>query len=290
MNEITIKQNLQEQIDKLAAQRCLYSKAKNIFYCRILFSLIFAIVMPLLARFLGNYWYHVALVVVFYFIIDIFILERIEDSYKKDAAKIQESFDVEVFNLKWNDVVVGNKIDEEYILKYSDLYKKNNKVDDLLNWYSEEVSKIDLIPAIAVCQRTNIFWDISLRITVFWTIIITLIAAIFVVFVCSKNPVLILLSLLPFYRVMADYCKSQKSTIESIKSLKNKIEGFLNESSNFTIEKISYLRSVQDEIFRHRKNSAFVPDKLYWLNRSKQEKEMNYSAKNYVDRILKNQN
>lgn len=289
MNEITVKQNLPRQIDKLAAQRYLYSKAKNIFYSRVGFSLIFAIAIPLLASLLGNYWYYVALVMVFYLVIDVFLLERNENSYKQDAAKIQESFDVDVFGLDWNDIVAGNKIDEEYILKYSDLYKKENKVDSLLNWYSEEVSKIDLIPAIAVCQRTNIFWDISLRITVFWSIITFLIILAFGAFVCSKNPIIIICSLLPFYRVMADYCKSQRLTIKSVEGLKNKIEIFLNDQSNFKIEKINYLRTVQDEIFRHRKTSTFIPDKLYWLNRNNQEKEMNYGAKYYVDRILKDQ-
>ncbi len=288
MNEITIKQNLPEQIDKLSAQRYLYSRSKKFFYVRIFLSLIFAIIIPLLANRLQSQWYYVALVATLYLVIDIFILERCEELFKKNAAKIQESFDVEVFSLPWNDIVVGNKVDEEEVLKYSELYKKRNSVDDLMNWYSQDISKLDILPAVAVCQRTNIYWDISLRKKIFWALIIILIISVFVIFALSKNPILVIFSVIPFCRVVAEYCISNHKTIKKIENLKSKIENGFN--NLIQLNKINYLRTVQDEIFRHRESSAFVPDCFYKLNRDKQEKEMNYSAKHYVDQILKGQN
>lgn len=289
MNEITIKQNLPKQIDKLAAQRYLYSKAKIIFYIRITFSLALAVLAPILISQFSSTQYYVSVVIIFYLLIDIIFLQRAENNHKKDAAKIQENFDLEVFGLDWNSIVVDNKIDEEKIIKYADLYRAKNKekIDKLQNWYSTEIANLGLVPAIAVCQRTNIYWDVSLRKNIFWAMIGVLIVSFIAIFFINSEPILLICSAIPFYKVVTEYAISQHSTINRIENLKNKIESFLDDRSNFTYEQINKLRSIQDQIFTHRTTSAFVPDWLYWLNRNNQEKEMNYGASYYVDQILK---
>lgn len=290
MNEIAIKQNLPKQIDKLSAQRFLYSKAKKIFYVRVTLSFILAIIATFFISTFNGSQYYIALIITFYLLIDIIFLERAESSSKKDAARIQESFDLEVFGLPWNNIVANNRIEEEKIAEYAELYRRKNggEVDKLLNWYSPEVSKLDLTPAIAVCQRSNIYWDVSLRKQIFGALTIILIISVLAIFMFSQTPILLIYSAIPFYRVIADYAKSQKSTINNIENLKDKIENFLDNPNNFTVNQSNTLRTIQDQIFIHRETSAFVPDWFYEMNRDSQEKQMNYSADHYVDKLLNN--
>ncbi|MDD4901740.1 MAG: S-4TM family putative pore-forming effector [Patescibacteria group bacterium] len=291
MNNIIARQNQPDQINRLAAQRYLYSKAKNFFLARLFLSLVFAIIAPILMLEFKNTQYYIAISAVFYLFVDFFFLRRVENSDRKNAAKIQESFDLELFELPWNDIVAGNKIEEEKVLSSSKKYKKKvkNNLANLYDWYSKEIGDIDLLPAVAICQRTNVYWDVSLREKLFWSIMAIILLLSFVLFFWGKNSIVFLFSVLPFYEVIIDYAASQYSSVGRIKELKNKIEELLEklpEFKNINSGIKGSLRAIQDQLFRHRESCSFVPDWFYKIFRDRQEEEMNYCAKHYVDKFL----
>ncbi len=292
MNKIILNQNKKSQIDKLAAQRFLYSAAKKFLLARLGISVIFAIIGPLLMFAIEEAKPYVAISAIFYIFIDCFFLKRIEKKHRRDAAKIQELFDVSLFDLKWNSLVVGGKPNHEKIFLYKKNYKKHNKLSVLENWYPLEIEKLCLLPAVAVCQRTNVWWDVGLRKKFFWSLILFIILLTSVIFTILKddqgNLLLLIFSLLPFYQVLTDFIVSQFSSINRIEKLEGILKDLLGKTVNENTSKLENdLRIIQDEIFRHRETCLSVPDWFYKIFRDNQEAQMNYGAEKYVEDILK---
>jgi hypothetical protein len=233
--------------------------------------------------------FYVALFAIFYFIFDLLFLRRYESDDRSSAAKIQEMFDIDLFGISWNDVVADSKVDEEKIISCADNYKKKNKnLDNLYDWYPKCIADVDMPVAIAICQRINIWWDVNLRKKLFWSIIFFIVLLTLVLFVFGKNlanSVFFLFPMLPFYEVIINYAISQSNSIKRILNLKNKIEKLLDDKKLLfdEIKASILLRSIQDEIFRHRESCIFIPDWFYKLFRNKQEDQMNYSAQYYID-------
>ncbi len=293
MNDINLKQNQDNQIDKLAAQRFLYSRAKLIFITRLIISIAFAVLGPIVIFQFNDIKIYVAVVATFYTIFNFLLLRMIENRHRMDGAKIQELFDTELFNLPWNKIVAGEKPEKEKIFLYSKKYKFKNDIDTLKNWYPKNINELDLLPAVAVCQRTNIWWDVTLREKLFWSLVLFMFVLTFVIFLTlsknSENLFLFIVFLLPFYETLIDYTKSQFSAVNRIKKLKVQLDDIIENISDNSISDdtlVNNLRIAQDEIFRHRESCLFVPDWFYKIFRDSQEGQMNYNAKHYVDIIL----
>lgn len=289
MNHIIKKQNRSEYINFLCAQRYSYTKAKSLFQIRIGLSMLFAIFGPIIIFNFDTTKTYIAITAFFYVLFDFLFLRRMENCYREDGAKIQELFDIGLFNLDWNSLVVGDRPDSEKIFSYSKKYKAKNNLDNLKNWYSMEISNLETNSAVVVCQRTNIWWDVSLREKLFWILLAGLIIlTLFIVLIFSRDTVILfstLFSLLPLYETLGDYVKSQRASIIKIKDLKSKLESLIEKIVGGQTITTTELRTTQDEIFRHRSTCLFVPDSFYFFFRDKQENEMNYSARHYVNRI-----
>ena len=219
-------------------------------------------------------------------------LRKIENTYRKNGARIQELFDLRLFNLPWNNIVAGEKPDNEEVFLYSKKYKLKNSLEDLKDWYPKDVGRLNLLPAVAVCQRVNVWWDISLRKNLFWSIIFVIFVLTFIIFIVlskdSENLFLFIFSLLPLYETLISYAKSQFLSIKKNKELKKSLNSLLcdmtNEIDNDSLK--NDLRIIQDEIFRHRESCFFVPNWFYKIFRKNQEAQTSYSTRDYVNKIL----
>lgn len=100
--EILKQQNTETNIDKLLAQRRLYSKAKTFKWSFVLITIIFPIIISLLDNFRVveiKEWKNIYIIyVVIAFIIGI-IFDNLTNNYKDIAAVIQEEFDISVFSI-----------------------------------------------------------------------------------------------------------------------------------------------------------------------------------------------
>ena len=289
MNKMIEQQNTDEYIDLLCAQRHSYTKAKTMFQTRIVLAILFSIFGPIIILNFEGVKSYVAIFAIFYTLLDFLFLRRIENSHREDGARIQELFDIGLFNLDWNNIVAGNRPDTEKICSYSKKYKEKSNLDNLNNWYSPEVATLEINNAVVVCQRTNVWWDVSLREKLFWFLGACLVVLAFIVIlIFSQDSVTlfsILASLLPLYETLGDYIKSQRASIIKIKDLKSRLEELLENIIHGQTVTTTDLRTVQDEIFRHRSTCLFVPDWFYFFFRDGQERDMNYAAQHYVNRI-----
>lgn len=287
MNNIIQNQNSDRNIDLLCAQRQSYNASKSVFHRRVVASLFLAIFGPLLLVFAPSANVALPLFAIFYLVVDLLWLRRIEKNFRDDGARIQEVFDTGLFNLSWNEVTCGEKPDSELVSKRKEQFLTNHDTSNLIDWYPNEIGRLDLQRARLVCQRTNLWWDVDLRHKLFWLILGTIVMMLFgiVAVFNSEVPVLIgaLFLMLPFFEVASGYARDQFLTIGSTRDLKRLVDRYI-ESEDFT-DVAS--RNIQDNIFRHRSSAPFVPNWFYERFRSQQENQMNYGASHYVSKLSK---
>jgi len=295
MNGINKKQNAKDSIERLIAQRRLYSGAKNISYVSFLIVILMAIIFPIISDKYPEYRNIFALTAIIYLVIEIFILERIEAFKKHTAAKIQELFDTNVLELEWNSVIVGNKPDAEIVGKYQDKSSKK-RIEQLKNWYSESVSKLPINVARAICQRSNVWWDSALR-RRFASLIMFLLAVLLLVFLyVNKDSSLSEISIsfilfLPLVRIMVKKILSHFKTAKTLDNLKEvldkQIESFMDNPHKQ--ESGIMARSIQDEIFKHRSTADGVPNLFYDLLKKHYEKLRVFKINKCVEEITQKQ-
>ncbi|WP_060459016.1 S-4TM family putative pore-forming effector [Lactobacillus acetotolerans] len=276
--ELRKRQNDKNNIKRLAAQRRIYSKAKKINYLIFGLVVLIPIVVSVLTTipslvFLQNP--NVTLLLhaytVFMVFLQYFLTTHIE-KMKKHAAYIQLESDMKVFDLKWNDCLLGPKVDNtELVVKEFDKFPKKD-LSDLNNWYDlSELEKKKREEVIRICQRQNLQWNSTLykRINIGFNILIWGSFGIFVF-------------IIPFFRLnMAQMINSAVNFIPLITWIldvnKNyqKNKNILDELKKLISNKgYSNILAVMIEakFTEYRQNDSLIPDWLYSLFRRKDNK------------------
>src|SRR5690349_19748996 len=101
-NDIPRKQNDQDNLNLLLAQRRLYSAVKAYFTSRTAISLVLALCSPFLTAAIPNAGPYLGLLSIIYLLVEEFVLQRVEKRKQLQAAKVQELFDIDVLDLPWN--------------------------------------------------------------------------------------------------------------------------------------------------------------------------------------------
>jgi len=158
--DITSRQNSQESIDLLIAQRYYYSRAKKFRNPRLYISIILAASSPLIVHKWPEYIFMLGIIGGLWTIVAYFIKICFENSNVIRAATIQEEFDTSLYKLPWNRILVGKKVTPEEINLAKRKFKEN--VSLLKDWYGNLLGvpyPFDII----LCQRSNLVWDWRLK-------------------------------------------------------------------------------------------------------------------------------
>jgi len=287
MNDITTRQNNPNLIELLKAQRVAYSQCKT-FQVFDVVSLIIALIFPVLTlKFPSSQNMINAFGVLW--TIAYLLTEIYRKNKTTQGAVIQEQFDTELYNLKWNGILCKNKINIDTIQELALKYSHN----DLTNWYSTEISQTNPNEiATILCQRINFSWEITQRkkFVTFLSIIAGIYYFIYIAVGFKYNigffDLLVILS--PSISFLI-YCflnilslKSHiKSKNETLKFIDNEIDNY---KTNRTIPTSEILRQIQDVIFTERTVPEKVPDWFYKLNKTTNEKFID----NLIIKIQKN--
>lgn len=288
MSSILVKQNDERNLQRLSAQRELYTSAKRIQVIQILVT----IFLPVGLSFLGirNPEIRIfgASFAVFIVLINMMILERIIKSRREKASKIQELFDCDVLELPSSPLKTVDNITVDDVIKHYHAHNKvKSNVEKIRDWYSKEILDLPLEIARLICQRTNCYWDKNLRQkfigTVLALFLITISSLVFVGVeweLTLEEMLLCMAALLPF---LVFCLRTYNENIDSICRLRTLIsyvdkewKNALTSQSAHNLTEIS--RRVQDEIFTNRSRNALMPDLLYNLTRNKDEEHMNRTA------------
>lgn len=311
MNHISETQNQAINIRRLSAQRNLYSTAKFFFALQTILSIPIAVGFALVLVFFNDtqlaligikktYLQLIAAIHSLLFLtFDLTILSPHISDLKERAAKIQETFDCEVYSLPWNDILCGTMPDNEEIYMYAKKYQESSNLENLKNWYSVSSEKLPLSVARLLCQRSNCCWDMFLRNKLLNLLLgtsISLFLALLIIALIMEmslaNTIANLVS--PLSPVIAftirqrlDHKKSMNRWIKIKSTLDatwQKITTSTPSDSSLTL--IS--RSVQDGIYLVRKDSPLVFD---WINRwfhNERQESMDYSIEQMSQKYIQN--
>ncbi len=143
MADISTTQNLLPNIQRLAAQRYLYSCAK----CLSTIQALLAGATPVASAVIVVFWTEAqpwaALAGVLVLFLGTLWLDPWEDRLREAAAGMQEDFDCNVLDLRWNEVLAGRRPAAEEIHEAA---KKNRPVPQapLENWYPTIIDSLPL--------------------------------------------------------------------------------------------------------------------------------------------------
>lgn len=315
INCIGQRQLLSNNLERLAAQRVLYSTAKTVMSIQLILCVPVIIFLSILTQYLKspsfiNQFGHpaidisrfVAMSGVLITLLDVICLSPIIAKFKERAAKIQELFDCDVLYLHWNAISAGSKTSPEDIIDNANkLRKKDLHFKALQNWYSKEVENIPLPVARILCQRSNFRWDVDLRKKLnICLYILTALTFIFLLMIgiigglnIEKFIMVVFAPCLPIFEFSIRYVYQNKKAIISLKNTKlhaenaweNAIQSLLSDNQ---LEDIA--RKLQDILFFNRKTNPLIFDKLYWIFQSHQENAMNYSCEQMINEYKERKN
>jgi hypothetical protein len=282
METVSEKLNQIENLKLLAAQRQLYSKAKQIDLSRFLLA---AVIVPLLAVFAPKSTI-TGITSTFVVIINSAVLAPIMSTTRKKAALVQNLFDHVVLGIPWNSVKLGSKPCDELIARHSRAYtKKEPDFVSLRNWYHIDPPETEL--TVLACQKMNVWWDSYLRKSyfVFWSVTDIVVVSLLLIFCCLKNfslrdfmigvslpSIPLLLLSLRFYWQHIETHEEQKRIYEYLREIKQKVNNEEYGLDDIEVEAIF----VQNEIYSYRTSKVLIPDWFYRLFRKHQENTIRY--------------
>jgi len=294
-NELMIAeiQNAEKQIQRLAAQRQLYATAKCVFGWQVALGGPVAIAGAVVVLLCPEFKVYVASWGVFLALCDLFWLTPWQKSLRGSAARIQEAFDCDVLQLKWNDLKAGMPPDPELVKAQSTKYERwASTMPPLKNWYSPCVDKLPIHIGRIVCQRTNCWWDSTQR-RHYASWLIGIVALIFVI-VCgialsggASIEALLLKGVLPLAPALLLALRQfteQRDAADRLDKLKDHCltlwKAALSGKSKSALTNMS--RNLQDEILENRRKAPPVLDFIFKRLRNDYEASMNHAADHYV--------
>ena len=259
------RQNTEESIQYLRAQRYAYKRAKLYYITRMIFSVLWPITAVAMYFIFENKFANGILIISSLILVSTFLIELCEKKYTKIGATIQEQFDTNVFDMQWNYALVGDIISKEEIYNLA----KKEKTDEskLINWYTG-IDTNDEIQYTLKAQRTNTSWSIRQKTSFgnFLLIMFVIILMVLVKIAWANDFVIADFFITLFFPTISLFIyllkgyvdfRQQVKELERITAL---IDDFLME------ERITkdQLRSVQDAIYVYgRVPNNIIPDILY---------------------------
>lgn len=296
-DQILTAQNSEINIDKLLAQRKIYSSAKALQYILLLTTVLVPISISLITNFTilridNKSWIFVSYSIIV--LIGEKIIESIIDRNKKTAASIQEKFDIAVLDIPDNETLNTVVVDLETIRANSKREKENQKkVLKVTNWYSTKISRLNTNIAVLFCQRMNICYDFSIKKNYnFYLIVISALTFLcLLVFSLSQNFTLqkfiveVILPSLPIFTFTYKEVSTNLEALDNLGKLKEIIETELDTKSLGDTIETDKVRKIQDRIFSNRTLSPLIPNFIYNALWTKLEDEMNYSVENKINEL-----
>ena len=293
MNNISVEQNTEKQLQRLAAQRQLYTSAKKIFGLQLIIGGPVAIGMALVVATFPAFKSYAAFWGMLVVFCDLIWLNPWQKRLREKAAKIQEIFDCDVLNLQWNTIKIGKKPDPELVQEQAEKYRKRQKnMPSLRNWYAPVVDELPLHIGRLACQRSNCWWDSKQRrLYAIWIMafVILTIVAVFL-FSLSKGFTIedfilkVAVLLVPCIVLGVRQFSEQNDAANRLDKLKEHSENIWKQALNAGLEsEVSEMsRTLQNEIYDNRSKSPLVFDIIFRKLRNKYEIQMNYGVAEYV--------
>jgi len=290
MNQIPAVQATEKQLERLRAQRALYSRAKTLLGIHVIVSVPFAALWSILGVFYSQTKVYAAVWGIAVVLLDIGFFTPRQRTLKAKAAKIQEAFDCDVLSLDWRCIHAGNRPDPEDIVYWSHRAVPDAKLKD---WYPPAIGQLPLPLARAVCQRANCWWDAELRrryaavciAVVAAVLLITVIAGIIGHFQVEQWILTGVVPLVPVFMLGLRQSIEQRDSADRLDALRRHAEKMWAEIlAGAPEDRLTHeSRELQDEIHDNRRRNPLIFDWMYNLLRTGQEAQMNRAAEDLIE-------
>ncbi|MCU0440399.1 MAG: S-4TM family putative pore-forming effector [Raineya sp.] len=295
------RENLPENIQKLSAQREIYTRAKNILLVQLIITVPIILVLSVFKILLESIFkfdieWLIATYALILLIVDNFMIINKIKFFKEKAAGIQELFDCEVLAISWNKILIIEKPEITDIVEYDKLHQARRVQGDFANWYAKDIKNVPDEMAKIFCQNENITYDSRVRKKIMdWIKYISLVTLILLILIASigdlsfrKFILNVAIPFLPVLGISVKWYYEQKNSIKNLKEIRS-IQDSIWENFKLTKEIPNDIitRQIQDRIYLHRKTCALIPDFVYNKMRNNQEEQMVFSIQHYVKEYKK---
>jgi len=283
-------QNTRHARRHVAAQARTYSDAKIVFSTRVIvvFVLAFAGAVPAVAlpsarSLIGGAGGALLLLLSF-------AVGSLEKTWRCRTASIQEQFDTDVFQIRWNRHQ-ADRPNPHDVNRAADRYKGTRDQ----NWY-DPTEGTHRPYDVLICQSSNLGWGASMHFIWAWILIGVLgalvLAVILAEVILKLPPSDFLLALVvPFIAPAKEIIEPSKANFETARakeSAERKVNDLWNQGmSGGDAPTDQDLRDIQDKILQFRQSNPYIPD---WLDRvfhDKNEAAMRSSFESRVEEALR---
>lgn len=300
LNNIIASQNREDRLDLLRAQRVYYLRAKRLQSVFIFLALALPWVGVVWGAEIPKLRPWLASAGIVLLLVDIAFATRVQRNWVKTAARIQEQFDTEVYELPWNQLVVGPRVDPEAVRLVTRRPIGAKERSGLEGWYEKCIGTLPLGLARLVCQRTNVTYDMRVRKAYANGLLVAAALLGFYFLHCAMQADLpfaeivltAVVPYMPFAAFVLREHRKQADTVETLTTLKSEIDKLWSRSikSPNSAELMLDARSLQDAIYRNRTSNPLVYDWVYWLMRKLNEDLARHAAQSLVDEAQRSLN
>ena len=266
-NGIATRQNEDNSIAMLAAQRQLYREAKKYNTVSVALSVWIPLALAVILLFLpeNTEWRYASYILSIVSMFFSFVIDKYIEEKKQLAAFIQQKFDVYVYEMPWDKRIFerDKNVDHEIATHSKKILSTPQEKKQLKDWYTPVVDKKNTIDGILACQRENLGWDVGLRKRFKFASIILFIILVAVILAMGlwKNERIIdllwrVVFIAPMLKWLLDTIKKLNKDISTLQELDSDI----NNNETKTMED---LQDIQKVIFQHRKGCYAIPECIY---------------------------
>lgn len=290
-NWLEIEQAKGENIQWITALSARYKLAKQFLLLQALLVVALPVILYFDKLFIPGIATWAALYGLFVYFIDISVLEPQLMKNLKQGALAQEHFDCNVLQMDWNELGTDSQPSLADAIEWAGTFK----YDDSEPWYSVDAGMIPPEMGRLICQLSSCMWDSRLRrryATCLLVITIIIVVILLIIFIERpvENLVLAVAALLPVINWLFRSRKNQLNAAMKGERQKHHIEDLWARALRSAIAPVNLSwasRSIQDNIFRRRKDSQPVFDMVYRLFRDRDQTNMKAVAKAMVQEYQK---
>lgn len=290
MNKIIEYQNDPAILDKLSAQRNLYSAAKRWRNVRFI-CCVFLIVVLSVLKSIWSDCSVLAIILAFAIFISLLlgpVFNKQINKRRNLAARIQQLLDIELFDQPWDEYLCGRQPAAEDVFD-----NKTTKIPaNLYDWYDKGIGEVkDLNTAVLLCQRENMRYDSHIR-TAFtklckWVAVIVCFGIIVTAVLIYKTDILsvVMFGLIPITPIVR-WIQAVMNEDSKDKEVRDSLESLVAKEMDNAMKgkqiHVTELKRIQNWMFMHRRDGYLVPDWYYNVCREKSEDRAAYSVKDFL--------
>lgn len=288
-NDIPTVQNDTDGQHLLGARQAVYSRASSVQHIQLVLTLLAPAAGTIVA--LGNQETrpYVAALALIIAIVDAAFLDRVQRQTLRLAAKICEEFDTLVLKLPWNAFVCGHHVDPETIAAAASKWKGEEKLKSIQDWYPPSVARAPLHLARIICQRTNLWYDSTLRRryafatgALTWAVVVGLfLAGLFAGMTMLDFVITLMTPAAPVLIWLIREHFRQSDTADAQETVKAEAEALwqlAKRGACLEPECLEKSRAFQNSIYLRRASSPLIFPFVYRLLRSDMEEQMRVGA------------